>query len=67
MELFCDSLFANKMSPLQTCFQRVNPGPFKDMCLSSESEKEACSIAVGYMEACRVENTPLRIPDVCVR
>lgn len=63
----CDSLFISKVSPFNACFQRVHAQPFHRMCLNSGSEMHACTSAVAYIQACRVDNTPLRIPDVCVK
>lgn len=63
----CEFLFANKMSPFQSCFQKVDTKAFKNMCLASGSEKDVCTVGVGYIEACQMENTPLRIPDNCVK
>lgn len=63
----CEVFFSSKVSPFGTCFPRVPSGPFLDMCRNSSSESEACTSAVAYMNLCAVENTPLRIPEACVK
>lgn len=63
----CDSLFNSKVSPFHACYERVHSHPFHDMCLHSNSVGQVCTSAVAYIQACTVVNTPLRIPDVCVK
>jgi hypothetical protein len=43
--------------------------PFLKMCLNSigSDSKDPCVTAVAYLQACLMENTPLRIPDTCVK
>ncbi|KAF5274562.1 hypothetical protein FQA39_LY07174 [Lamprigera yunnana] len=67
VKALCDIFFRSKVSPFVACFPRVSNTPFLDMCLGSSSEREACTSAVAYMNLCAVENTPLRIPDACVK
>lgn len=67
VQALCEVFFTSKMSPFVTCFLRVPNAPFLNMCLNSLSEKEACTSAVAYMKLCAVENTPLRIPEACVK
>ncbi|KAF5300365.1 hypothetical protein FQR65_LT00986 [Abscondita terminalis] len=67
VKALCDVFFQSKVSPFVACFPRVSNIPFLDMCLSSSSENEACTSAVAYMNLCAVENTPLRIPEACVK
>lgn len=62
----CESFFDSKVSPFESCLPRVPPKFFSDMCLESESIGEVCTAALAYMEVCSYENTPMRIPDVCV-
>lgn len=63
----CDSLFLSKVSPLQAGFQRLHTKPFMDMCLNSHDEKDVCTVATAYIEACAAQNTPIRMPDTCVK
>lgn len=66
VKALCESFFS-KVSSFVTCFPRVPNKPFFDMCLKSVTEKEACTSALAYMHVCHYENTPLRIPDACVK
>lgn len=63
----CETIFTSKVSPFVTCFSRVLSQPFLFMCLESTSEEEACTTVVAYMNLCSYSNTPLRIPDFCVK
>ncbi|XP_066998183.2 uncharacterized protein Apoltp [Anabrus simplex] len=65
----CETFFKSKTSQFSSCFARVDSTPFLNMCLNTRdpSGKEPCSIAVAYMKACLIENTPLRIPEACVK
>lgn len=50
-------------------FCQVDPVPFLKMCLNSRGldSNDVCVTAVAYLQACLMENTPLRIPDTCVK
>ncbi|KAJ9580979.1 hypothetical protein L9F63_023840, partial [Diploptera punctata] len=65
----CESFFKTKASQFSPCFAVVDPAPFMRMCLNSRDadKNEPCTIAVAYMQICLMENTPLRIPDDCVK
>ncbi|XP_044741918.1 apolipophorins-like [Chrysoperla carnea] len=65
----CEAFFRNKVSPLNTCFPIVNALPYFNLCMNypNGDNRTSCTAAVAYMEACKLENTPLRIPDVCVQ
>lgn len=63
----CEELFANKSSEFSSCFNIVHPQPYRVMCLNSRSEKEACTVAVAYIQICSFHDTYLRIPDNCTR
>jgi hypothetical protein len=67
IEGLCEEFFISKLSSLTTCFPRISKDPFLEMCLNSSTEKEACSSALAYINLCSYSNTPLRIPDVCVK
>ncbi|RZC41779.1 VWD domain containing protein [Asbolus verrucosus] len=67
IERLCEEFFISKLSQLTTCFPRISKDPFLSMCLNSTTEKEACSSALAYINLCDFSNTPLRIPDVCVK
>ncbi|XP_012252389.2 uncharacterized protein LOC105683963 [Athalia rosae] len=63
----CKDLFANKSSEFNSCFNNVDPNPYRTMCLNTRSEKEACTVAVSYIQVCLFHDTYLRIPDRCTR
>ncbi|CAG9816912.1 unnamed protein product [Phaedon cochleariae] len=63
----CEEFFTSKVSQLSTCFPRIAKDHFLSMCLDSRSEEEACMSAVSYINLCSYANTPLRIPDTCVK
>lgn len=78
LEKSCDLLFKQKTSYFATCFPVVNPDSFYDICLklgslplhqsSSEGlQKAACTSGISYIEACSIENIPLRVPDSCIQ
>ncbi|KAJ3640007.1 hypothetical protein Zmor_003331 [Zophobas morio] len=67
IESLCKEFFLSKLSSLTTCFAKVPKDPFLKMCLNYTTEKEACSAALAYISVCSYSNTPLRIPDVCVK
>ncbi|XP_030755989.1 uncharacterized protein LOC115882214 [Sitophilus oryzae] len=67
IEKLCNELFRSKISDLSTCFARVPKNNYLDMCMNSSNIKEACRSAVSYIEVCSRENTPLHIPDSCIR
>jgi hypothetical protein len=48
---------------------QIDPMPFLKMCLNSRGfdNNDLCITAVAYLQACLMENTPLRIPDTCVK
>lgn len=65
----CDSYFASKTSQFSSCFPVVDPTPFNEMCHKSliNVETEICSSAVAYIQACLIQNIPLRTPNDCVK
>ncbi|XP_072402619.1 uncharacterized protein Apoltp isoform X1 [Diabrotica undecimpunctata] len=63
----CEEFFTSKVSQLSTCFSRIPKDSFLYMCLNSTTEQEACMSAVSYINLCSYANTPLRIPDTCVK
>ncbi|XP_012534919.2 uncharacterized protein LOC105835859 [Monomorium pharaonis] len=62
---FCDELFVNKSSEFGVCFGVIDPVEYIDMCLSSLTETEVCTVAMSYMQMCMFRDTYLRIPDRC--
>ncbi|EGI63145.1 Apolipophorin [Acromyrmex echinatior] len=62
---FCDELFVNKSSEFSVCFGVIDPTEYVDMCLSSLTETEVCTVAMSYMQMCMFRDTYLRIPDRC--
>lgn len=63
----CNEFFTSKVSQLATCFPRIATDPYLSMCLNSTSEEEVCTSAIAYINMCSYANTPLRIPDTCVK
>lgn len=76
----CDDMFRNKVSYFASCFSVVDPMPYYHMCIDlmdnsfakvvptkNPSPKGACTAALAYIEVCRLEKTPLRIPDTCIK
>jgi hypothetical protein len=61
-------IFINSFSHV-FLFCQVDPMPFLKMCLNSKGSdsKDPCITAVAYLQACLMESTPLRIPDICVK
>lgn len=62
---FCEDLFVNKSSEFGICFDVISPNEYANMCLSSFTEADACTVAMSYMQTCMFHNTYLRIPDRC--
>ncbi|KAL1492708.1 hypothetical protein ABEB36_010924 [Hypothenemus hampei] len=63
----CREFFLSKFSDLGACFSKIPKDYFLDMCLNSTSTLEACRSALSYIEMCHRENTPLNLPDVCIK
>lgn len=74
----CDLFFKQKTSYFATCFTIVDPNPFYEICLSLgtlprnqisslNAEKSACTSGIAYIEACFIQNVPLRVPDTCIQ
>ena len=71
----CSKYFIADDSPFRSCFKVVQPEPFMRMCLndmptninSIPSEEDLCSMAHFYVEECKAEGVPVRVPKVCVR
>ena len=64
---FCTSLFGNRLSQFQPCFSIIDPISFKYSCLKSSMLTNMCTIIMSYIEVCAIENTPLRLPSICVK
>ncbi|XP_055638867.1 uncharacterized protein LOC129776937 isoform X2 [Toxorhynchites rutilus septentrionalis] len=72
----CESFFRQKHSYFASCFPIVDSTPFFEMCLdlglhleakaNDPSNNGACTSALAYMEACSLEDMPLRVPDTCI-
>lgn len=73
----CDLFFKQKTSYFAACFDMIDPIPFYNICIrlrdmpryetSETSEKTACTAGVAYIEACSIQNVPLRVPDTCIQ
>lgn len=62
---FCEDLLANRFSEFVTCFDVVEPEEYSKACSLSRTQAEACTVTLGYIQACMYRNTFLRIPDTC--
>lgn len=71
----CAELFEDDSSVMRSCFKRVSPSPFMQMCLndvptssnSLEGEHDVCKTAAAYWHECRRVEVHLRMPAICVR
>ena len=69
----CAKYFKDSTSEFRNCFKIVSPEPFMTMCLNDiptninrvETEEDACNITAFYVDECRREGVPLRMPKVC--
>lgn len=67
----CDSVFGDSSS-LRYCNLFIPSKPYKAACQHavkgvSNKQETACGIAFGYASFCRLENIPVRLPDICLR
>ncbi|XP_066155546.1 uncharacterized protein Apoltp [Euwallacea fornicatus] len=67
VQTLCHEFFQSKISDLSTCFARVPKHNFMRICMNSTNALEACRSAIGYIEMCHRQNTPLKIPDSCIK
>lgn len=71
----CAELFEDDTSSMRSCFKRVSPKPFMDMCLndgasasnSLVAQGDVCNTAAAYWHACRRVEVHLPIPANCVQ
>lgn len=54
------------------CELQVDSKPYHDMCLvdyntQQPSERNTCTAAAAYMEACGINSIPIKIPSYCVQ
>jgi hypothetical protein len=77
LEKSCELFFKQKTSYFATCFDIVDPNPFYEICLQlgssaryqisiESSNKAACTSGIAYIDACSIQNIPLRVPDACI-
>ncbi len=73
-QLACEDLFLSARSALQPCFDTMDPRPFLELCLANMREQEesedsavACSVAIAYVEQCRLRGIELYSPPACVQ
>lgn len=65
--VLCSAFFRQKTSYFSSCFSVVDPEPFYELCIESNNlDKFACTAGIAYIEACEVQNIPLRVPDTCI-
>lgn len=64
----CQHLFQSKTSPFKHCFFQVDPTPYLHMCMVDyrSEDRDTCTAATAYMEACSRNNIPVKIPVFCV-
>lgn len=65
----CENVFGGSSS-LRYCSLFIDATPYKSACQhavksASNKQEAACSVAFGYASYCRLENIPIRLPDVC--
>ncbi|KAK3881181.1 hypothetical protein Pcinc_014366 [Petrolisthes cinctipes] len=65
----CTRLFSSKSSPLKGCFYDVDAEPYLEMCKVDyrHGQKDTCTAATAYMEACMTNGIPIKIPEFCVQ
>jgi len=66
----CAELFEDDSSVMRTCFKRVSPQPYMEMCLndnSQRSEFDVCSAAAAYHKDCNRRYVHIRMPSKCVQ
>ncbi|XP_069195444.1 LOW QUALITY PROTEIN: uncharacterized protein [Procambarus clarkii] len=65
----CTFLFQANISPFKHCFFQVDPRPYLDMCLVDYrgQERDTCTAATAYTEACSTKSIPVKIPVFCVQ
>ncbi|KAK8724166.1 hypothetical protein OTU49_011250 [Cherax quadricarinatus] len=65
----CTYLFEANNSPFKHCFFQVNPTPYLNMCLVDyrSQERDSCTAATAYTEACSSKHIPVKIPVFCVQ
>jgi hypothetical protein len=61
----CRRLFRERNSPMRTCFRRVPPRAFHDMCSSSN----VCNVTASYVAACHdtgLDSRSVFVPEHCL-
>lgn len=70
-DFLCMDLFNNTFSLFKYCFERVDPLPFLNMCLSDiqtlHTPEDVCTSAEAYVRTCHANDVLLRIPKICVK
>ncbi|XP_050313934.1 apolipophorins [Anthonomus grandis grandis] len=67
IQSLCHEFFFSKVSDLSLCFDRIPKDDFVNICMKSNTPQEACRSVIGYIEMCQRDNTPLNIPDSCIK
>ena len=69
----CAALFKNEFSQFRPCFKIIEPSAFMTMCINDiatnvnrqPTEQDTCRIAAFYVDECRREGVPVRVPKTC--
>ena len=71
----CAELFEDDSSVMRSCFRKISPKPYMDMCLndapsgsnSLQAEHDVCKTAAAYWHECRSVEVHIRMPASCVQ
>jgi hypothetical protein len=71
----CAKYFSDPASTFRSCFKRVDPEPYLNMCVndlrvndnSLEAQDDVCNVAAAYSSECRKQYANIRMPSQCVR
>jgi len=64
----CAELFQEETSVFKSCFYRVSPEEFMNMCLrdpTQDSDEGLCKIAAAYSHECKRVEVHVRMPSKC--
>nr|XP_018917679.1 PREDICTED: uncharacterized protein LOC109044421 isoform X1 [Bemisia tabaci] len=60
----CEFYFRSKISPFRSCFPKVNPEPFAELCNLGLRHPSFCSAAAAYLASCNMKSI-LNLPAEC--
>jgi hypothetical protein len=70
----CAKFFRDQTSPFRTCFRRVDPDLYLDMCMSDvprddnslQGQDDICRVGAAYVNECDLQEVSIRLPSQCV-